>query len=355
MLIKTFCFELIKLWCGMAPYLMLGMVIAGILKLLINEEFILRHLGKNRFIDVVKAAVIGVPLPVCSCGVIPLAQSLRKSGASVSATLSFMVSTPETGIDSILATYSLLGPLFAVFRPAAAFVSGILAGTVNSLVNPNSAPPVKEVEKHCCCEERHADHCCHERNRFREFFSYTFIELPADMGKWLFFGMLLGALITTFIPADFGSLFTSYPFLDFLIVLAVAIPLYVCATGSIPIAYSLMLKGFSPGAALVFLIAGPATNSVTMTFVYKELGKKAFAVYIGVISFVALFSGYLFNLLWVDFGTGPAGSVCCGEQVWPWLRYFTALILFICTLYAVTRKKTSTGKHQHLEGKCPES
>ncbi|MEE8479593.1 MAG: permease, partial [Candidatus Neomarinimicrobiota bacterium] len=167
----------IDLWTAMAPYLLLGMFIAGILHVFIGTDFITRHLGKNNLGTIIKASLFGIPLPICSCGVIPVAASLNKEGASKSATLSFLVSTPTTGADSILASYSLLGPLFAIFRPLAAFVTGIMIGVLNFIFNRE--PQEKVVKKH-----NHPKNELSAKSKITEVFKYGFVELAEDIGKW---------------------------------------------------------------------------------------------------------------------------------------------------------------------------
>ncbi len=270
--------EIIELWLDISPYLLLGMFIAGLLYIYLGSSFIKRHLGKGKK-SIVKASLLGVPLPVCSCGVIPIATSLRDEGASKSATLSFLVSTPTTGVDSILATYSLLGPLFAIFRPLFAFFAGIFTGFVNYIIEGDG-----EKEK----EHEHSV----EKKSFIEGMKYAFFELPEDMGKWLVIGVIAGGIIAS-IPFQIEA---AYPY-DMLAALVISLPLYVCATGSIPIATALISKGFSPGAALVFLIAGPATNTITLSFVRYKLG-RSFFIYLISIIFLSLFAGVFFNFIW---------------------------------------------------------
>ncbi|MDD5091937.1 MAG: SO_0444 family Cu/Zn efflux transporter [Candidatus Wallbacteria bacterium] len=312
-MITNFFFEAVNLWNSLAPYVLVGMAIAGIVHLFLDDQTIIRHLGQNSFTNVVKAAAFGVPLPVCSCGVIPLAAALRKSGAGISATLSFLVSTPTSGIDSILATYSMLGPVFAIFRPVIALLSGIAVGAVSNLFPENEPLPGVDQEETCHSCSSHEEtsppqegNCCtHEMKNSKKLSSvlrYAFLDLPADMGRWLIIGVLVGALITIAFPFNAGTLFSRYPYLDFLLILFFALPLYVCATASIPIAYALMLNGFSPGAAMVFLIAGPATNSITLTFIYQKLGRRAFTIFLATIAIISFFSGAVFNMIWT--GTG---------------------------------------------------
>jgi uncharacterized membrane protein YraQ (UPF0718 family)/copper chaperone CopZ len=290
--------ESTTLWLAMAPYILLGMFFAGILHAFLGEGFIAHHLGGKSITSILKATLFGIPLPICSCGVIPVAASLEKEGASKSSVLSFLVSTPTTGVDSILATYSLLGPLFAVFRPVAAFFNGIIVGVFNRLFNPERERTVS----------LHSSHRVKTHFKVKEAFRYGFLELAEDIGKWLVVGVLLGGILTVAIPESLLTQHITQPALHFVIMLAFAVPLYVCATGSIPIAAALIGKGFTPGAALVFLIAGPATNTVTISFVYSKLGRRAFIIYLIVIILVSLCMGWIFNLVWQGLG-GDIGLV----------------------------------------------
>ncbi|RLF47295.1 MAG: hypothetical protein DRN29_02870 [Thermoplasmata archaeon] len=271
--------EIVELWLDISPYLLLGMFIAGLLHIYLGSPFIKKHLGGGKK-SIFKASLLGVPLPVCSCGVIPIATSLHEEGASKSATLSFLVSTPTTGVDSILATYSLLGPLFAIFRPFFAFFAGIFTGFVNYMIEGDG----KEIKEH-----KHEE----ERKSFLDGLKYAFLELPEDMGKWLVIGVIAGGIIAS-IPFQIKA---SYPY-DMFAALAISLPLYVCATGSIPIATALITKGFSPGSALVFLIAGPATNTITLSFVRYKLGRRSFFIYLFSIITLSLFAGITFNFIW---------------------------------------------------------
>ena len=321
--------ESTSLWLAMAPYILLGMFFAGILHAFLGEGFIARHLGGKGLGSIIKATLLGIPLPICSCGVIPVAASLKKEGASKSSVLSFLVSTPTTGVDSILATYALLGPLFAVFRPVAAFFNGVIVGLFNRIFNPEreTTPPVPHA------------HPAKTHFKIKETFRYGFFELAEDIGKWLVIGVLLGGVLTVAIPESLLTQHVTQPALHFVIMLAFAVPLYVCATGSIPIAAALIGKGFTPGAALVFLIAGPATNTVTVSFVYSKLGKRAFFVYLVVIVLVSVFMGWMFNLVWQGLG-GDVGLVMPHGQALPQtLTAICGIILLVLIVKGFLPKK----------------
>lgn len=328
-LISAFINESVRLWLDVSPYLLLGMSIAGLLHIFVGKDLVSAHLGKGGFKSIVKATLLGIPLPVCSCGVIPVASSLRKDGANRSAVLSFMTSTPTTGVDSILATYSLMGSLFAIFRPLAALISGMFVGGLDYLV---AGKDKEQVNVH------HNHKAIRPSFQIKEFLRYSFLEIPGDIGKWLIAGTLLGGAISAFIPADFFSRYIFFPF-DFVIALAVGIPLYVCATGSIPIAVSLIAKGFSPGAALVFLIAGPATNTITIYFVRQKLGKKSLYAYLLGISITALSLGFIFNYLWRILGNNKSLITGAGEMLPGWIQALCGVLLFVLTAYSMLRRQ----------------
>ena len=312
----------VDLWTAMAPYLLLGMFFAGILHIFIGTDFITKHLGENSLGTIIKASLFGIPLPICSCGVIPVAASLQKEGASKSATLSFLVSTPTTGVDSILASYSLLGPLFAIFRPLAAFITGITIGVLNFIFNRE--PQKKVKEKH-----HHSKNELNTKEKITGVFKYGFVELAEDIGKWLIIGVLIGGVLTAVIPQEFIEKFLPFRWMHFLIMLIIALPLYVCATGSIPIAAAFLQMGFSPGAALVFLIAGPATNTVTLSFVRTKLGKRAFYLYIISIVSISLIAGILFNYVFAILGGELSIISPHGEHVSHALRMVSGVLLAI--------------------------
>lgn len=329
--------ESAHLWMAVAPYLLLGMLIAGILHAFLGQNLIIRHLGGGALSSILKATTFGIPLPICSCGVIPVAASLRKEGASRSATLSFLVSTPTTGVDSIFATYSLMGPLFAIFRPLAAFLSGITIGLFNLLFNPEKKKTA----------DAHPHPSLPPPFKIKEVFRYGFKELAEDIGKWLLVGVIAGGVLTVVIPEDMLTGHLSRPSFHFLIMLVLAIPLYVCATGSIPIAAALIGKGFSPGAALVFLIAGPATNTITLSFVYSKLGKRAFYLYLTSIIIVSIFAGWLFNLLWKELGGDIELISPHGEQLPRLLKVLSGAVLFLLILKGFVKTKKEIAKMRY--------
>ncbi len=287
-----FLYALINMLAEMAPYLLLGFLVAGVLYAFVPGEFYRRHLSRPGAWAVIKAALIGVPLPLCSCGVLPTAVSLRRNGASRGASTSFLIATPQTGVDSIAATYSLLGPAFAIIRPVAALVTAFVGGMlVNHEDRRAGACQVDDVDT----IDAPASHGF--AARIRDAFRYGFVEMVQNIGKWLIIGLVIAAVITVFVPDGFFTYFARYPILAMLAVVIVAVPMYVCSTGSIPIAMSLMLKGLSPGAAFVLLMAGPAANFASIIIVGKSLGRRAAAVYLATIIVGAIAIGLCIDYL----------------------------------------------------------
>lgn len=273
----------------MAPYLMLGFIFAGLLHLLFPKKRVRKYMGQNNFRSIFNAALLGVPLPLCSCGVIPTGISFYKHGASKASTVSFLISTPQTGVDSIFVTYSMLGLPLAIIRPVVAFVTGLFGGMVTKKIDP-------ETEK-TVFQNNEPDEVMPVGffPKIKEMFRYSFIDFLQDISNWLIIGLLIAALISIVVPDDFFADKISNDFLGMLVILVISIPVYICATASVPVAAVLMLKGLSPGAALVLLMAGPATNAATITMIAKVLGKKSLIGYLGAIITGALLSGLIID------------------------------------------------------------
>jgi uncharacterized membrane protein YraQ (UPF0718 family) len=307
----------------MSPYLLFGFFVAGLLSALISPQMVERHLGGSGFWPVLKASLFGVPLPLCSCGVIPVSMSLHQHGASKASTISFLLSTPQTGADSILVTYSLLGPVFAVFRPLAALVTGIAGGALVNLFGREATPasrPESAPSTGSCCHvsQKQADRsCCSAdekgpqrpqgpkepakvsrtpwRRMLLEAMRYGFVSLPRDIGKPLLVGLVLAALIAAVVPANFFAEHLGRGLPAMLLMMAVGIPLYVCASASVPLAAAMILKGLSPGAALVFLMTGPATNMAGLATIWKTLGRRVAILYLLAVAGCALAGGFLLD------------------------------------------------------------
>lgn len=275
----------------MAPWLMLGFLVSGLLKVFIPQEKIIGHLGSNGLSSIIKATLFGIPLPLCSCGVIPTAISLKQNGASKSATNAFLIATPQTGIDSIFATYSLLGLAFAITRPIVALFTGVFGGYLTSLAE-------KEDE---AIKVKAAQSAIPIQNKWMEVLRYGFLEMVQDIAKWLIVGLIIAALITTFVPTNFFTETVDNYYLQMALVVLVSIPMYVCATGSIPIAVALLAKGLAPGIVMLFLMAGPATNSATLSVLFNSMGKKSTFVYLFAIFLGATVSALLIDFVLYDF------------------------------------------------------
>ncbi|MEX0330652.1 MAG: SO_0444 family Cu/Zn efflux transporter [Puniceicoccaceae bacterium] len=304
----------------MAPYLLLGFIIAGLLRVFFNEDWVKRHLGQKGLKQILKSVVIGIPLPLCSCGVIPVAAGIRRQGGQRGAVAAFTASTPQTGVDSIAATVGMLGWVFTFVRVAIAFVNGIVAGLVVEWLDKGQRTKDEgqktEGEGHCCChEEEEETSCCgheepkeehsccsHEADAITEpasccdsgedsseekaHISFTsglkfgLVTLPRDLFWALVIGLLIAGAIASLVPADFFSDLPGGRFGLYVAMTLISLPLYVCSTGSIPMAFSFLQAGMSPGAVLIFLIAGPASNTATVTSLIKIIGGKATLGYI---------------------------------------------------------------------------
>lgn len=281
----------------MSPYLILGFLLSGVLSVMISPRWVEKHLGGSKYGSIVKATLLGVPLPLCSCGVIPVAASLRKHGANKGATTAFLISTPQTGIDSILATYGLLGPFFAWFRPLAALITGIIGGAIVAAVDEGKQP--KQEETNEPTEENQSF-----VHKLKSALQYGLVTLPGEIYRALIVGIIIAGLISTFVSPDFVSQYVGNYYLTMLLMLAIGMPLYVCSTSSIPIALGFMHMGVSPGAAFVFLISGPATNAAAISVVFKVLGRLSAIIYILTVMLGSLVGGIIFDQLNQSFFIG---------------------------------------------------
>jgi len=297
--LKTFWTETWNILLEMSPYLLIGFLLAGFLSVIIKQEVIERWLGKRTLGSVIKASLLGVPLPLCSCGVIPVTSSLYQRGASKGATTSFLTSTPQTGIDSILATAGLMGPVFSFFRVVVALVSGIIAGVLVDFFEKENVRPMDVASTKTEIENGS------NVGKLKGMVIYGLYTLPQDIAKNLVIGILLAGLLSTVLPTDLGAAYLTNPWITYIGVTLVAIPLYVCSTGSIPIAFALMAAGVSPGATLVFLIAGPATNVATITTLVKILGRRTIAIYLTSIVLISWLSGFILDA----YGSSLIGTV----------------------------------------------
>lgn len=332
---EKYVYPLLTLLNELSPYLLLGLLVAGILHEFVPRKIYADKLSGNKFSSVLYAALFGIPLPLCSCGVIPTAASLRREGASKGATVSFLISTPQTGVDSILATASLLGIPFAIIRPVVAFIIALCGGCITNRIakseksvattTHNNEPKEKNIIK-----------------RFISMFRYAFITMLQDIGKWIIIGLFIAAIITIAVPDNFFARFNDYPILNMLIILALSTPMYLCATGSIPIAAALMLKGLSPGAALVLLMAGPATNVATILVVNKVLGKKVLLTYLLTIIIGSMGFGLLIDYAlpteWFASISNSICTGCCTHEGTTWWQVASSILLVILLIIAFTLK-----------------
>lgn len=286
-------YSFINILNEMSPYILLGFIIAGILHVFVKENVLTRHLAGNGWKSVVKSAAIGIPLPLCSCGVLPTAVSLHRQGASKAATTSFLIATPQTGVDSIAATYSLLGLPFALIRPIAALMGAVFGGMAVGRLVPDKQENITCNTKTEC----HDSDSLPLHKKLIKSVKYGFIDMVDTMGKWLVIGLVIATLITIFVPDSLFTGLMEYPLLAMLLMVMIAVPMYVCATGSIPIAMSLMLKGLSPGVAFVLLMAGPAANFASILILNRTQGKKATAIYVVSVIITAIVFGLIIDYL----------------------------------------------------------
>jgi len=314
--------------------------VAGLLSVFVNAQRVEQHLGGGGFWQVFKAALFGVPLPLCSCGVIPVSMSLHKHGASKGATVSFLLSTPQTGVDSILVTYSLLGPIFAIFRPVMAFITGLFGGClINAVENHDGHTPPEEKEEctdACCANEKH-------QSWLVRAVRHGFVTLPADIGRSMLIGLFIAALIAALVPENYFADKLSgggNNILSMLIMMVVGIPIYVCATASVPIAVQLIAIGLSPGTAFVFLMTGPATNAATLATLSSQVGKRAAAIFLLTVVVSSLAGGLMLDAIF----QGDVNQIihAHGFMLPEWFKGLCAVILLGVLGWGVfnkTRKK----------------
>lgn len=392
----------------MAPFLLFGFLVAGILSVIIRPELIERHLSGKGIGPILKATLFGIPLPLCSCGVIPVAASLRRHGASKGATSAFLLSTPQTGVDSILVTYSLLGGVFAIFRPIAALFSGLFGGALVDMFsgaesdykrvsngnagsalngedvisvghpvkveddwsdgkNGNEADNrnVREGERNKGLVKGRASISCKlsggndvsgsKSNEGREsilakiyrMFKYSFVTLPSDISGALLIGLLVAGVISAVVPDDYFAGLLGGGLTAMFVMMLLGLPVYVCATASVPVAAVLIGKGVSPGAAFAFLMTGPATNAATVAVIYKMLGKGTTIIYLLTVAVLAMAGGMMLDYIFQVTHTLP-GSVSIwmpGEII----KSVSAVILLGVLLFAYVANKRKSDK-LHLDG-----
>ncbi|MBR4924125.1 MAG: permease [Prevotella sp.] len=327
--LQGFFISLMNVVCEMAPYLLLGFFIAGVLHVFVPQKFYANYLSRKNKLSVLWAALLGIPLPLCSCGVIPTAIGLRNEKASKGAIASFLIATPQTGIDSILATFSLMGLGFAIVRPVAALITGVCGGLlVNRLVREDDLTEESNIS---CQVER--------GNRLWRVLKYAYYDMIRDIGLRLLIGLIVAALIQVMVPDEFFLSFGSQPLLQMLVILVIAVPMYICSTGSIPVAAALMMKGLSPGAALVMLMAGPAVNLASILVVHKSMGRRFTLIYLMTIVGFAVLFGLILNATGFDFSATVHDACCINASALPSpFKLICATILTLLILFALMMK-----------------
>lgn len=335
----------------MAPYLLLGFGVAGVLSVIISPQLVERHLGGRGLLSIFKAAAFGVPLPLCSCGVIPVSASLRRHGAGRGATTAFLISTPQDGVDSILVTYSLLGPVFMIFRVVTALVSGILGGIFVALFDSSNgqASPAPVCEDECCTNPG--------GSKFVRILRYGFVTLPGDLARALLIGLVIAALISAFIPKDYFAEKFPHGVAQILVMMAVGIPVYVCATASVPIVAALVITGgVSPGAAFAFLMTGPATNAATIATIWKVMGKRTTAIYLATMIVTAFAGGLMLDGLASTENIRVASE--SGFMLPDYIKWACAAVLLAILAYGAVRRNSHShedhDQHDHEYGEILE-
>ncbi|MBN2054460.1 SO_0444 family Cu/Zn efflux transporter [bacterium] len=340
----------LDIWLDTAFFLLMGFFLAGLINTFIRPEQVTRLLGRNSLRSVLLASLVGAPLPICSCGVLPTAIALRRQGASQGATVSFLIATPETGIDSISITYALMDGLMAIFRPVAALITAITAGIVTNILGGDDLGSTShdgcEDDTGICggnCDVHSSEFSSTRTDRFpidlRGLFRFAFMELMDDISYWLMFSLVLAAGVTVLLPPDLFSTRLGSGLPSMLLMIIAGIPLYICATSMTPLAAALMVKGLNPGAALVFLLCGPATNITSLAMIGKFMGRRVLAIYLGSIIMVSLLLGVIVNRLYEILAIDPHASLGqAGEFIPGWLRIIAAVILAVIMLSSFIRQ-----------------
>lgn len=352
--VRSYMYELARLVNEMSPYLLLGFFFAGLLRVVFPARIITRYLGGRNFRSVLNASLLGVPMPLCSCGVLPTGIGFYKNGASRGASTSFLISTPQTGVDSILATYAMLGLPLAIIRPVVALLTGLGGGLLANRADRISAKNMDSgLDKPGTQQVGEIIAESAPERSLRELFRYGFVELLQDISKWLIIGMLAAALLSVLIPADFFTRSVSNEYLSMLMMLVASVPLYICATGSIPIAAVLIMKGLAPGAALVLLMAGPATNIATMAVIGNAMGKKSLWIYLISIIGGALFFGTIVNEFiprdWITGWMMPGMNEGVHDHHSGWFQWLASGALVLLIINGYVRKIVQRRRNRREE------
>ena len=372
--IKNIIFEIWHVYLDVSVFMLFGFLVAALLYVFFKADRIKKYLGQGRVKPVLRAALFGIPIPLCSCGVIPVVSGLKKQGANDGAALAFMIATPESGVDSIAVSWAMLDPVMTIMRPVAGFITAISTGiTANIFGRRNPKKPTvtpdpffaqaHQHEHSCNCE----GHSCasshsptaHEPSllkRLAQGLDFAFGELLTDIAKPFAIGVVIAGIITFFFPSGISAWSQNNPLLSMLVMLVAGIPMYVCATSSTPIAAALILKGLNPGAALVFLLAGPATNAATMGVVKSMFGTRALAIYLGMISICSLAMGALLDLIYKLLAIQPSVVMGKAAEVIPYNIELAAALILAALLVKNLFKRQDCHCHDHdhvHNGKSP--
>jgi len=326
-------------------YILFGLLVGGMLRMFLSPAYVAAHLGRGRYSSVFKAALFGIPIPLCSCGVLPAAASLKRQGANNGATTAFLISTPESGLDSISITWALLDPIMTMARPVSAFISAFVAGCAENFFNPPDRDRRLRPDPSCpvddCCDGNDCPPDTHRHHhglmeKVWRGIRYAATDLWGELAGWFFAGILLAGLISVAVPDALITRYLGGGVLSMLLMLAFGIPLYICATASTPIAAAFILKGVSPGTALVFLLVGPATNITSLSVLVGLLGKRAVALYLAAIALVAVLCGLAVDAVYLGFGLSATAAVGQAAEVLPgWLTWSATILLLVLSVKPV--------------------
>lgn len=317
-----------------AIFILFGFALAGVIKVYLPLGAVEKSLGGRDLRSVAKAALLGVPLPLCSCSVVPTAIALRKQGASKGATSAFLISTPESGVDSISVSYALLDPLMTVFRPLAAFITAFFAGTLEILFGKDdlTAPDQQPAKVSSCCSSGCGKDAVSDKvsetGRLREIFRFAFVEMMDDLAGWMTFGLVFAGVVMALVPEKFFTEFFNDSYLAMPAMLLLGAPIYICATSSTPMAAAMIMKGLSPGAALVFLLAGPATNISTIMILRNFMGARSMWIYLFSIAFCSIALGLTLDLVYEALAINPAATIGEAAEIFPEPVETAAAIIF---------------------------
>lgn len=330
-----------------ASYIVIGLALGGLLKMFLSTDYVALHLGRGRFSSVLKAALFGIPLPLCSCGVLPAAAALKRQGANNGAITAFMIATPESGLDSIAISYALLDPIMTVARPVAAFISALIAGSLENVLNPPRPQLVMFSGVSCpvdnCCDGRTCNPELHRNHhslgeRIFAGLRYAALDIWGDLAGWFLLGVLLAGLITASVPEPVMTSYLGGGLTAMVLMLLFSMPLYICASSSTPIAAALIMKGVSPGVALVFLLAGPATNIASLTVLAGLLGKRSAALYLASIGCISVVCGLIVD--WIHRFTDVKAQAVVGQaaEIMPhWLQWAAVIVLLVFSVRPLSR------------------